>query len=74
MKVKELLEFLQGIDQDLEVLVQGYEGGYGATSGAEEVQMALNVNDDIYCGSHEIFDPTEHSTETCKVAGAVIIW
>lgn len=65
MTVKELIESLSKIeDQNIRVMVRGYEGGYNdiiVGNGVDNntivipaiVDMALNVNEEWYYGAHE---------------------
>jgi hypothetical protein len=53
MTVKELIKMLQGFDDNLRVVVAGYEGGFNDLSRAEPIELNLNVNDEWYYGPHE---------------------
>ena len=54
MTVKELILHLKRLDPNTRVFRHGYEGGYDdVTSISLEVEMALNVSDSWYFGSHE---------------------
>ncbi len=56
MTVKQLIESLSNIqDQDIKVMVTGYEGGYNDIVNINPVpiDIALNVNDQWYYGPHE---------------------
>ena len=81
MTVKQLIEALSKIeDQDINVMVKGYEGGYddAILKGNEEripeiYTIERNVNDNWYMGRHEI---TEHDTPIKKdkiVKASIII-
>ena len=52
MKIKELIEELQKLDQDLEVFVDGYEADYDTPIIIEEAEYELNVNTKWYYGKH----------------------
>jgi len=56
MKVKELIEQLQGFDPELMVVRPGYEGGVTEVEYATGVLLALNVHDEWYYGEHEEVD------------------
>jgi len=73
MKVKELIEQLQSLDQDLFVFVDGYEGGYNDATGvrSDVVNMALNVNDAWYYGAHELSNSDTPSS--FKIVKGIII-
>jgi hypothetical protein len=64
LKIKELIEKLQGFDPELMVVRPGYEGGVTELQFATEVTLALNVNKEWYYGEHDtvkdIFDWPEH--------------
>lgn len=53
MKVKDLIEKLQGFDPELMVVRDGYEGGVTEANYADEVKIALNVNKEWYYGEHD---------------------
>lgn len=53
MKVKQLIEELQLFDQDLEVYVDGYEGGINDAQSIKPIEVVRNVNDEWYYGRHE---------------------
>ena len=55
MKVSELIEKLSKLDSNLEVFVNGYEGGYSEISSDEFIidTFKKNVYDEWYYGPHE---------------------
>jgi hypothetical protein len=53
MKVAELIKQLETLDPELEVYVEGYEGGYDSPVISDIKKFKLNVNDEWYYGSHE---------------------
>lgn len=62
MKVRELVELLGYQDQELDLVISGYEGGYRDLQGVNELELALNVNTAWYYGPHELpqfVDPDE---------------
>ena len=71
MTVKQLIEILSQIkDQDLKVMVKGYEGGINdvivssnESNTPEIYTIERNVNEEWYYGRHEI---TEHDTPLKK--------
>ena len=71
MTVKQLIEILNKIeDQDLKVMVRGYEGGVcdaivstNESNTPEIYTIERNVNDEWYYGRHEV---TEHDTPLKK--------
>jgi len=53
MKVKELIAKLQEFNQELEIMVDGYEGGVDNPSCIEEIQIMRDYwTNDIYSGNH----------------------
>ena len=52
MKVKELVAELLELDQEVMVVVDGYEGGYSDPN-VGNVELTLNVNKEYYYGNHE---------------------
>ena len=53
MTVKELIEELNKLPQDIRVVLKGYERGYEDVSGFSDKFLKLNVNDEWYYGAHE---------------------
>ena len=53
MIVKELIEKLQALDPNLMVVRSGYEGGVNEVDELGVIEIALDVNDEWYYGSHE---------------------
>jgi hypothetical protein len=51
--VKDLIEYLQTLEQDRLVLTNGYEGGYNNIDTAQEINVLLNVNTIWYYGPHD---------------------
>jgi hypothetical protein len=65
MTVKELISILSQIeDQDLRVVIKGYEGGYEDIEFPDNIPLtldiALNVNPQWYYGNHERVSPQHH--------------
>ncbi len=75
MKVKDLIEQLSKLDQDLEVFVEGYEGGLDRVDIGEIKDIALDVNTYWYYGKHEDVDhlSEEHKTKYKIVKGVILI-
>jgi hypothetical protein len=70
MTVKELIEKLQSLDQELPVFINGYEGGCNDLTDLEEIEVVKNVNTAWYYGSHEkINDLHEEVIETFAKKG-----
>lgn len=53
MTIAELIEELRTLDPNLHVFIPGYEGGYNDVSVSAPKDIALNVHDEWYYGSHE---------------------
>jgi hypothetical protein len=53
MTVKELIEKLQSLDQELPVFIDGYEGGCNDLTDLENIEVVKDVNTAWYYGSHE---------------------
>ena len=57
MKIKELIELLKKQDQELNVVVNGYEDGFDYVTTFEIIKIKNNVNTEWYYGSHaEVFE------------------
>ena len=54
MKIKLLLEKLNGLDPELEIYLKGYEGGVVELRTVAEVEVARNYNVDWWYGPHEV--------------------
>lgn len=55
MKISELIEKLSSLDPNLEIFVEGYEGGCDDISDSFVIETVLkNVNTKWYYGPHEI--------------------
>lgn len=53
MDVKELIQVLQNKNQELRIVVDGYEGGYCDISSIDEISLKLNTNKKWYYGPHD---------------------
>ena len=70
MTVKELIEKLKSLDQELPVFINGYEGGCNDLSDVEDIEVVRDVNTEWYYGSHEkIKDLHEDVIETFAKKG-----
>ena len=56
MTVKELIEKLQTLDQEMPVFINGYEGGYDDLTDLANIEVVKDVNTQWYYGSHEKID------------------
>ena len=70
MTIKELIEKLQSLDQEMSVFVNGYEGGCDDLTEVEDIEVVRDVNTEWYYGSHEkINDLHEDVIETFAKKG-----
>lgn len=74
MTIKELIKKLSQIeDQNIEVMVRGYEEGYDDISdNFKVVNMALNVHPEWYYGNHEIISEN-HNYKDKEIVKAIIL-
>lgn len=75
MTVKQLIEKLSQIeDQDVRVMVSGYEGGLDDITSdiPVVVNVALNVNTQWYYGKHEV-QHSIHEYESKQIVQAIIL-
>lgn len=62
MKIKDLIEKLKTFDQELEVVVDGYEGGCDEPWKIEETSIIKNYNHQDYYGKHEEMSFSDNRT------------
>lgn len=53
MKIKELIKKLKEFDPELEVVVDGYEGGCDYPRSIDKIEIKKNYHNGSYCGNHE---------------------
>lgn len=82
MTVRELIESLSKIeDQDIRVMVKGYEGGVndivianGIDNNTPAIQyVALNINTEWYYGAHEIVWDVREDFNKYHIVKAIIL-
>lgn len=75
MKVKELIEYLQTQDPELNVFTNGYEGGFDDIStNGEMIDVALNYNKEWYYGKHQLVKYVhERTLPEYEVAKGIVI-
>jgi len=57
MKIKDLIKLLKKQDQELNVVVNGYEDGFDYITNLEIIKIKKNVNTEWYYGCHaEIYE------------------
>jgi hypothetical protein len=59
MIVKELIEYLQTVDPELNVFIKGYEAGYDDVNTVNHEELVLNVNNVWYYGKHDLLKNME---------------
>lgn len=74
MRVSELITILQGKNQDLFVMVEGYEGGLCdlESKKIKNSKATLNVSVDDYCGPHQAdywIHDRGHEVVDCLILG-----
>jgi hypothetical protein len=75
MTLKELIESLSRIeDQDIRVMVKGYEGGVDDIDNITPaiINVALNVNKEWWNGSHEVISE-DHTYTDKQIIKAIVI-
>ena len=75
MTIKELIEVLSTIeDQDIRVMVTGYEGGVDDIENLTPaiVNVALNVNNKWWDGSHEVISE-DHTYTDKEIVKAIVL-
>ena len=76
MKISELIEKLEKIkdeDGDIDVLVDGYEGGYTEPSFVHVKSVIYNYHNQWYYGRHEDVNSAVHKPEKAEIKKAVCI-
>ena len=68
MTAQQLIEKLQQIDPETRVFVPGYEGGYNDATMSNIQDIALDVHDAWYYGTHE-----DAASELAKDKNKVIV-
>jgi Cys-tRNA synthase (O-phospho-L-seryl-tRNA:Cys-tRNA synthase) len=74
MTVKELIEQLQTLDPDLQVFINGYEGGFNNVTpvAGNVVDMVLDYHRDWFYGKHELAEQITDVAEYKIVKGIII--
>lgn len=67
MTVKELIEKLKEFDENMRVVVAGYEGGVDDANSAIAVKIKLNQNTAWYYGKHEAVDDEDFDETAVQV-------
>jgi hypothetical protein len=68
MKVKELIKKLEKEDQEMDVVIHGYEGGVDDLEEISRIKIKDNVNKNTYLyGDHEIVEDEEYDREVILI-------
>jgi hypothetical protein len=59
VKIKELIDYLQTLDPELNVFIKGYEAGYNDINTISHEELVLNLNNIWYYGKHELLKNLE---------------
>jgi hypothetical protein len=74
MTIKELIEQLSELDQDLQVFTSGYEGGYNDVEISEPKSFCLDVHIDWWMGSHEtVAFIDEEEIPSYKIVNGIVL-
>lgn len=73
MKVKQLIEKLSSLDPELDVLSNGYEGGYKDIEIIVENEFIKNYYNVWYYGPHEIVNDIIGNIEGSRFKGVIIL-
>jgi hypothetical protein len=73
MTVKELIEKLSELDQELHVFIPGYEGGYNYAEISEVKNICLNVNPEDYYGPHDDFSMCRQDPSNYKQVKGIVL-
>ena len=68
MTVKELIEKLKEFDENMRVVVAGYEGGVDDANSASAVKIKLNQNTAWYYGKHEAVDDEDFDETAVQIS------
>jgi hypothetical protein len=68
MTVKELIEKLKEFDENMRVVVAGYEGGVDDANSASAVKIKLNQNTVWYYGKHEAVDDEDFDETAVQIS------
>jgi len=73
MTVKELIEQLSELDQELHVFTHGYEGGYNYAELSEVRDICLDVNTESYYGPHDTPDMCAKNPSNYKQVKGIVL-
>ena len=73
MTVKELIEKLSELDQELYVFTDGYEGGYNYAELSDVKDICLDVNPEDYYGPHDDFNNCRETPSNYKQVKGIVL-
>ena len=73
MTVKELIEQLSKLDQELHVFIPGYEGGYNYAELSDVKDICLDVNSEDYYGPHDDFSMCRKDPSNYKQVKGIVL-
>ena len=73
MTAKQLIEALQQVDPETRIFVPGYEGGYNDATISNIQNIALDVHDAWYYGTHEDADHSYYKVEGKTIVKGVVL-
>ena len=73
MTAKQLIETLQQLDPEMRIFVDGYEGGYNDATISEIRDIALDVHDAWYYGTHEDADHSYYKVEGKTIVKGIVL-
>lgn len=78
MKIAEMILKLQALDPNMNVFVNGHDGGFDDADISEPLEVAFNINRQTFSptalrwmGAHEKYDTEYHGC--CKVVKGIVI-
>jgi hypothetical protein len=57
---RELIEALENFDDDMLIVVNGYEGGYQHIKHIKEIEVVEEKQEDSYCGNYSEVDENDY--------------
>ena len=73
MTVKELIEQLSTLDQEMLVFTKGYEGGFNSIHNVNSIEdIVLNYHEEWYYGPHESINNVSDSKDYNTVKGLIL--
>lgn len=73
MTAKQLIETLQQVNPETRIFVPGYEGGYNDATMSNIQDIALDVHDAWYYGTHEDADHSYYEVEGKTIVKGIVL-